>query len=142
MRKSNANKPEVMPRHKALDCLAYEAVTEVMGAAAIKLREKEQGWFAHVIRNECHSTQTKKLIVQGGRLRRRPKLRWLDKREEDLKEVYAQAGDTKDRVKQRIKKAMPDFRSNQEVLWAKAGPAVMQDKCQEEKELGTSKLIT
>lgn len=64
-----------------------------------KQREKRLGWVGHVMRRDkCNIThQAMALIVTRNRLITRPKLRWLDKIKEELKEVSAHVGDTQER---------------------------------------------
>ena len=76
-----------------------------LGVAPItkKMREARLRWYGHVIRSEENSVAARAmhLHVQGKRPRGRPKRRWLDRINLDIKSVGAEPVDALDRSKWR-----------------------------------------
>ncbi|KAL1447748.1 hypothetical protein WDU94_000621 [Cyamophila willieti] len=62
--------------------------TVKVGPLGKKIQESRIRWFGHVERrNKSYiSKRVEKIVIEGKRRRGRPKLRWRDKVEEDLRE--------------------------------------------------------
>ncbi|CAD6198523.1 unnamed protein product [Caenorhabditis auriculariae] len=98
---------------KRLDHVKNEDIRKRFGVAPIreKLRENRLRWFGHVLRADPTSIAktSHTLEVDGKRPRGRPKRRWMDTLNEDLKETKLHPDQAADRTKwrQRSRKTDP-----------------------------------
>lgn len=96
-----------------MDHIPNEIILANMGVAPIveKMREKRLGWYGHVLRRPEDHLVRKALMMQvpGTRPRGRPKLRWQDKINADLRSLGLREEDTSDRQtwKSKIRRADP-----------------------------------
>ena len=71
-----------------------------MGEIGKKVQEMKLRWYGHVmIREEhCVGWRAMEMKVQGRRERERPKIKWLDKLKDDIKENGVLADEVYDRA--------------------------------------------
>ena len=74
--------------------------TTKVGEITKKVQEISLKWYGHMMRIEGQFVGRRSMVmkVQGRRKRRRPKRRWLDKVEDDIKENGLSADDVYDRA--------------------------------------------
>ena len=85
-----------------LDKIGNESIrgTTKVGEITKKVQERRLKWYGHVMRREEHYVGRRALVmkVQGRMKRGRPKRRWLDKVNDDIKDMGLSADDVYDRA--------------------------------------------
>ena len=94
------------------DRIKNEYVRGSIGVASIvdKMRENRLRWLGHVMRREETSAVrvVMKMNVEGKRGRGRPKMKWLENIEKDMRVVGVCIGDVKDRDRWRFRTRVAD----------------------------------